>query len=198
MIKILFRPGFFIATGETVCVVYAAKAINDQVDTICLTAIQVGDRRSVVQDMEFGFEQLTEIALRALSPGINNPDTAFHCLDRIKQAIMVLKDRSLLSHVVADDEGQARMLRDCADYGDVVRVTIKRIRQFSKNNIIVTKRLLTVIETLLQQSLPRQLREALLIEVENVELDVADSTLNKHDKAEINTYYNELMAISAL
>lgn len=75
-------------------------------------ALHVGMERTAVQDIGYGLRQLTDVANKALSPGINDPTTAVHALGHIS---------ALLGEIADRDPGPARLSRD-----DVVRVELAR------------------------------------------------------------------------
>ena len=89
------RPGDFIIEGNDLMQVKPSGRIDPELaDQLCKCFI-LGDERTHIQDIEFSIHQLVEIAVRALSPGINDPITAMNCIDRLAAALCRLAQRSM-------------------------------------------------------------------------------------------------------
>lgn len=81
------RPGDFVQKGEVLLATASWEALSDATREGIRDAVVLGDRRTDLQDLRFGFDELTEIAIRALSPGINDPFTAIACIDWLSAAL---------------------------------------------------------------------------------------------------------------
>src|SRR4029077_21007224 len=86
VVSLLFRPGQFVGQGETVARVLPAQRVK-AVGPSIIGAVKLGRHRNLNQDLEFAIAQLVEIALRALSPAINDTYTALYCIDWLGEAI---------------------------------------------------------------------------------------------------------------
>ena len=115
-IVVVRAPGDFVAEGETVALVYG-PSLTEQAGEVA-DAIDLGARRSLTQDVAFGIDQLTDIALRALSTGVNDPTTAEEALLRTADLLRRMADRRL-GECVADD-GRALVLRHGPSWDDLV------------------------------------------------------------------------------
>lgn len=71
-------------------------------------AVRVGYERTAAQDVGYGLRQLTDVANKALSPGINDPTTAVHALAHISALLCELGDRDLSPVVLRDQNGRVR------------------------------------------------------------------------------------------
>lgn len=76
-------PGDYLFQGEILAEIHTKEKMNDELLKKLRSTIQMGESRSHVQDMRYGLRQLVDIALRGLSPGINDPTTAVECLNSI-------------------------------------------------------------------------------------------------------------------
>jgi len=74
------------------------------------SAFALGNQRTSAQDVEFAVHQLVEIAVRALSPGINDPFTAYACVDRLGSALCRLVQREMPSPYRFDGQGRLRVI----------------------------------------------------------------------------------------
>ena len=117
-------PGDFVAEGETVALVYGPSWSAEQSGEAA-EAIDLGARRSLTQDVAFGIDQLTDIALRAMSPGINDPTTAQEALLRIADLLRRMADRRLGECIV--EGGRALVLRDQPTWDGLVGRAIDQV-----------------------------------------------------------------------
>src|SRR5690606_31294407 len=92
---LVVRPGDFVVEGEPLA---HGVGLDDAGDVVP-RAVVVGPERTMLQDTEFGVAQLVEVALRALSPGINDPFTAMACVDRLGAALATLASHPPTAHV---------------------------------------------------------------------------------------------------
>ena len=109
------------------------------------SAFVVGNQRTSAQDLEFLLQQLVEIAVRALSPGINDPFTAVVCIDRLGSALFRLAERDFPSPYRLDDTGRLRLIAAPADFSALVDVAFNQIRQHASSSVAVTIRLFDII-----------------------------------------------------
>ena len=94
--------------------------MDDDLDNAIRDAFLLGRARTLTQDVEFAVEQLVEVALRALSPGINDPFTAIACIDRLGTAMAHLGLRTIPSPVRLDDDGRPRIVAEASTYAGIV------------------------------------------------------------------------------
>ena len=108
-------------------------------------AFVFGNQRTATQDVEFSLHQLVEIAVRALSPGINDPFTAIACVDRLGSALCRLARRDAPSALRYDDEGRLRLVAPGSGFAGMVDAAFNQIRQSARSNPAVAIRMLDVI-----------------------------------------------------
>lgn len=108
-------------------------------------AFVLGNQRTAAQDVEFSFQQLVEIAVRALSPGINDPFTAIACVDRLGSALCRLARREMPSPHRFDPHGRLRLVAPGSTFGGIVDTAFNQIRQSARSNPAVAIRMLDAI-----------------------------------------------------
>jgi uncharacterized membrane protein len=118
-------PGDFVIEGEVVVRVHGDPASASEAAPPAVEAIELGVQRRMTQDVAFGIDQLTDIALRALSPGINDPTTAEEALLRSADLLCRLADRQLATRVVED--GRVLMLRCRPSWEDLVGAAFDQV-----------------------------------------------------------------------
>src|SRR5690606_18751867 len=97
------------------------------------------------QDVEFAVNQLVEMAVRALSPGINDPFTAIACVDHLGSALCRLAARDMPSPYWHDRHDKLRLIERPERYGELVDSAFNQIRQYGRSSAAVTIRLLDTI-----------------------------------------------------
>jgi len=160
LLQVKVRAGHFVLKGGEHVVVHAAQwPDNDAIEAI-REAFVVGEERSPAQDLEFGLRQLVEIALRALSPGINDPYTAIAVLDRLGAALEEIFQRSLRPTALHDKEGAVRVIAQRSDVQGLIDAAFDPIRQAGQEIPAVLIRMADVLGQLASVLRPGAAREA--------------------------------------
>jgi len=139
------RPGHYLVKGRAMVMVWPGDRVTEGLVDRMNGAFVLGDRRTAVQDIEFSFHQLVEIALRALSPGINDPFTAIACVDRLGSALCRLARREMPSPHRFDDHGRLRLVAPGPSFEGMVDTAFNQIRQSARSNPAVAIRMLDAI-----------------------------------------------------
>ncbi len=85
--------GAFLLPGQPVALIWCDEPVDDAVYRQVQAAFVVGPQRSPDQDLEYFLLEISDMAVKALSPGINDPTTAKHCIDRLTQILLALGRR---------------------------------------------------------------------------------------------------------
>ncbi|MBE9242390.1 DUF2254 domain-containing protein [Synechocystis salina] len=139
------RPGRFVIKGSELVQVFPEEKVNKKLIAQINNAFVLGSQRTEQQDMEFPIDQLVEIAVRALSPGINDPFTAIRCIDQLSAALCHLAQREMPSPYRYDDQNQLRIIAKPISFTDATDAAFNQIRQYGKSSVAVTMRLLEAI-----------------------------------------------------
>ncbi|UOQ96315.1 DUF2254 domain-containing protein [Hymenobacter sp. 5317J-9] len=115
------------------------------------TRFGLGSQRTVEQDAGFGLRQIVDIALKALSPGINDTTTALICVDYLGSLLAQLAGRRLAGPLRADED-RVRVLAVRPSFGDFVATAFDQIRINADGNAAVYLRLLTALATVGQRT----------------------------------------------
>lgn len=89
---VLVRPGDFVSVEQPLVAVWPAGGAAD-CGAAVRTAFQIARERDLDQDLEFGLRQLTDTAVKAMSPGINDPTTACTCVGYLRSILVRLAER---------------------------------------------------------------------------------------------------------
>ena len=137
-----YRPGDFIVEKTPLAHVQAENAIDDGLSRQIRNMFVLGRERTPRQDVEFGIRQLVEIAVRALSPGINDPFTAMTCVDYLGAALCQAAQRRIPSHYRYDKENKLRVIADAVTFEGMIEAAFNQIRQYGRSSVAVSIRLL--------------------------------------------------------
>ena len=140
-IRLLVRPGDYVFPGAPIALVCPDV---EGADTAIRSATALGPIRVSSQDLEFAVRQLVEVAVRALSPGINDPNTAVGVLDNLGAALCDLVPRHLPTGVT-QREGRATLIVPTVDYHGLVDAMFQMIRQNASGSAAVLIRLTEVL-----------------------------------------------------
>lgn len=139
--RLLVRPGDYVFPGAPIAVV--TRAVGGT-DAAIRAVTALGDTRVSSDDIEFAIRQLVEVAVRALSPGINDPHTAISVLDRLGSALCALVPKSLPTGVHLR-HGRAALVTAAVDYDGLVDAMFHMIRQNASNSVAVLARIVEVL-----------------------------------------------------
>lgn len=145
VIRLERRPGHYVVATRPLALVWPGNRVTDQLMDRVNSAFALGNQRTSGQDIEFRVNQLVEIAIRALSPGVNDPFTAMTCVDHLGSALCRLAQRDIPSPYRHDTQGQLRVITPVFTFSDVTDAAFNQIRQYGRSSTAVTIRLLETI-----------------------------------------------------
>jgi uncharacterized membrane protein len=143
------RPGHHAVPGVVAARILPERSATDELCLAIQKSIVVGSERTSVQDLEFSVRQLVEIALRALSPGINDPYTANTVIDRLTQSLRKVMDLGPQKNAWHDESGKTRVIAEVSTFDGIVDAAFNQIRQQASNVPAVLIRLAECISQLL-------------------------------------------------
>ena len=141
-LDVLHRPGHYVIEGRPLVAVSTGPELDDEVIRRIQRGFIIGGHRAPEQDPEYGIHQLVEVAVRALSSGINDPYTAVACVDRLTGVLCRIGPRRVRSAKRADEDGHLRLTLDTTDFAGVLDAAFNQIRQSATDQPAVTLRLL--------------------------------------------------------
>ncbi|MFJ4093193.1 DUF2254 domain-containing protein [Kitasatospora sp. NPDC089913] len=141
------RIGDFIAPGTPIVRVAGERPPPSR---RIAQALNVGVDRTMHQDLSFGFRQLVDIAIRALSPAVNDPTTAVQAVDRIHQLLAMLLHESFGDLCHRDRHGAVRLVEPVPGWSAVVDLAFTEIRLCGAGHPQVTRRLTAALDDLLR------------------------------------------------
>jgi uncharacterized membrane protein len=152
-VRLETRAGRYAVAGTPLCTLWPAPEDPDQVAADSRTSIAVGPARTMQQDPSYGIRQLADVALVALSPGVNDPTTAQDAIFHLTDVLRVVLARDAAREVECDDRGRRLIHAHRHTHTDLVRLAFDEIRRASSAHPAVCVYLLEALH-LLAQSLP--------------------------------------------
>jgi uncharacterized membrane protein len=182
-VRLGVRPGDHVTRGTPVA---SAWPVERPLDASALTAalaktITYGYERTFEQDVAFGFRQLSDIAIKALSPGINDPTTAAHAVGYAADLLRELQGRQVGLAVFDDEGGTARVLMPDRDHRYYLDLTVAQLRRYSAREPAVLGALLAMLRDVATAVQTQEQREVVLLQVELV-VGEMDPELGEVDK----------------
>ncbi|HSL43666.1 MAG TPA: DUF2254 domain-containing protein [Anaerolineales bacterium] len=197
IVKLLHRPGHFQVEGEVLAYFWPADQPNDKLEHRLNSAMITGKQRTYTQDVEFGIEQLVEVAERSLSTGINATFTAVACIDWLGAALAKLMKKGFPSPYRYDREGNLRIFfeRPLTLEG-VIDTAFNQIRQSARDNVAVRIRLLEQIAILHEMTDDPRVIQELERHAKMIEDGNENHVLQKEDEKEVHQRYREATAVN--
>ena len=190
LVRYAVKPGEFLLPRTPLAHIETregrAAPPNRRLDREVLGAIQIGARRTVTQDPEFAIRNLVELAVRALSPGINDPYTAIAVLDHLGAGLSALATGELFDGATFDRKGTLRVVRPVADYAGIVDVMFHMIRQYGATSPAVTIHLMEVLGLVLEAEDRPERREVLARQAQRLRETVEIQTYARGDLADLD------------
>ncbi len=147
VIRLRYRPGQFVMAGTALATIWPGEHASVLADPV-EDALAVGDHRTLREDLGFAVDQLVEIALRALSPAVNDTFTGLTCVDWLAEALRALAPIPVDWVANADPGGTVRVIDEPLTYSHLVLAAFDQVRHAGASNPAVAERLLRSIERL--------------------------------------------------
>ncbi len=172
IIEFVPQVGDFVAVDEPLFNLFGgARGIDEKT---LRASVALGSERTIDQDPTFAFRIVVDIAIRALSPAINDPTTAVLAIDQLHRMLRSVGKRNLRTDRILDGSGKLRLVFRTPNWEDFVHLAFSEIRSYGANNLQIVRRMRAMIENLVQ-TLPAYRHTALL-----TELSLLDRELARH------------------
>ena len=144
-VRVVRRVGQFVPAGVPLLMANKQDRLSDEVDAAFRAAFDFGPSRTLQQDVEFGVLQIVDIALKAISPAVNDPTTAISCVDQLSRLLIRFTSRHMPEAMLYDMQGAPRVSIQWIDCERLLDSAFEQIRMYSKGDIAVSLRLLRAL-----------------------------------------------------
>jgi uncharacterized membrane protein len=193
VIRLLHRPGHFLVRGYPMATVWPPAAAP-AVDNALRRAHVTGPNRTLTQDLAFAVDQLVEIAIRALSPAVNDTFTALTCIDWLGESLCKVTTRWHPLRVHRDGHGFVRVITAHVSYDRLVQRAFDKIRQAGRGMPAVMIRQLDALTKIMDSTTAREQRELLLAQAAMIRQSSEESVPAPADREDVRHAYDELLA----
>ena len=193
VIHLRYRPGHFLVQGHPCATVWPARAAS-QVEREMARAHVAGPYRTLAQDVSFGLDQLVEIAIRALSPAVNDTFTALTCIDWIGDSLYKVTGRWHPTRVYRDAAGIVRLVTTETTYQRLVQRAFEKIRQASRGMPAIMIRQLDALGKIMERAATEEDRELLLNQAAMIHRLSLATVDEQSDQADIQRAYEAVLA----
>jgi uncharacterized membrane protein len=188
--------GDHLLPGATLVRVWADGGFDDDRAAAVRSAFVLERERSIEQDPLFGVRQIVDIAVKALSPGVNDPTTAEQCLDVLADILVAVVDREFPTPLRAG-EGGARYYFTRASFADYVEASFGQIRRAARNDAHVTRYLLQRLRQLADRTPNEERRATIHAQVVEILRSLPGSGLGESDRQALQQEAEAGLAASA-
>ncbi len=196
VIHLRYRPGHFLVQGHAYATVWPAEAAG-RVARELARAHVTGPYRTLAQDVSFGVDQLVEIAIRALSPAVNDTFTALTCIDWIGDSLCKVTGRWHPIRVYRDGGGSVRVVTTEATYERLVQRAFEKIRQSGRGMPAVLIRQLDALAKIMERTTKAKDRQVLLDQAAMISRLAVASVDEETDRADIDRAYQAVLRVHA-
>lgn len=202
VINLPHRSGHFVVEGQALAVVWPATEAADISNALTRDHI-VGPNRTLTQDPGFAMDQLVEVAIRALSPAVNDTFTAMNCIDWLGDCLCEVARTPLPDGVYRDGDGVVRLIDRAITFERLVKGASDKIRQAGRGMPAVLIRQLENLDKVvlaLESGADRAGagadadRNAVVRQAEMILRASEESVAEPMDKLDVQSAYQALMA----
>jgi uncharacterized membrane protein len=197
VIELLHRPGHFVVEGLPLAQVWPPHAALE-VQRSLERAHTTGAHRTLAQDPAFAIDQLVEIAIRALSPAVNDTFTAITCIDWLGDGLCKISARWDPQRIHRDGRGYVRVISAEVPYGRLVDRAFDKIRQAGRGMPAVMIRQLDSIAKIITYTTSDAQRDVLRNQAEMIWRSTCESVAEPFDRGDVQRRYDAVRGAKEL
>ena len=144
-VNVLRRVGHFVPAGIPLLMVSKGDRLSPERSGEFRAAFDFGPSRTLQQDVEFGVLQIVDIALKAISPAVNDPSTAISCVDQLSRILIRFASREPPEPLLYDPPGVFRVSVSWIGFEKLLDSAFEQIRLYAKGDVAVSLRLLRAL-----------------------------------------------------
>ena len=192
VIQMLYRPGHFLVQGYPYATVWPAARAEAVARELSRSHV-TGPYRTLAQDVSFGLDQLVEIALRALSPAVNDTFTAMTCIDWIGDSLCKVMGNWQPRHVYRDAAGRVRVITTEPTYERLVERSFEKVRQAGRGMPAIMIRQLDALTRIMQRTETAAERAFIARQAAMIERLAAATVDEESDLADVRRAYQAVL-----
>jgi len=187
-----FRTGDFVPPDKGVISIWPEKTLEEETIRTLMSAFVFGAHLQWSRNVDYSVKQLVAIAVRALSPGINDPFLAISCLDQLGAALVRLAQAAIPSGYRYDENNRLRLITDSITFQSIMDTAFNQIRQNSYGVVSVILGLMETLISIAEFAVTGETRDALLKHADMIKRGSDRSVPEEQDREDINSRYSYL------
>src|SRR5579872_11392 len=144
-VHVIRRVGHFVPAGTPLLMVHRGSRLPPEGSDELLGTVDLGPSRTLQQDIEFGVLQIVDIALKAISPAVNDPSTGVSCVDQLSRILIRFAGREPPPPLYYDPPGIVRVSICWINFEGLLHSALDQIRLYSMSDIAVSLRMLRAL-----------------------------------------------------
>lgn len=195
VIRLCVHPGQFVADKSPLAEVCGTTTSEADLEEIVNQSVVTGTRRTPRQDVECALLELVELAVRALSAGINDPFTATNCIDRLGASLGRIAACAVPRSQFCDEEGAVRVVMPVVAFSDLLESAFNQIRQHGSGNTAVLIRIVEALGEIARRTTRPSDAEAVLRHIDMIEREGEDSIHEPNDREDLRQRAERIRAV---
>lgn len=195
VLRLCVHPGQFLVEGSPFAEVCGPCGNTEELEATLNQWTVTGTRRTPRQDVECALLELVELAVRALSAGINDPFTAINCIDRLGASLGRIAACAIPQSEHRDEEGVVRVVMPVVTFSDLLESAFNQIRQHGSGNTAVLIRVVEALGEVARQCTRPSDGEAVLRHVTMIEREGEESIHEPNDREDLRRRADRIRAL---
>ncbi|WP_425447419.1 DUF2254 domain-containing protein [Dethiothermospora halolimnae] len=150
LIRVEKMVGDYVTTNSNIISIWNNKGNIDEKEF--LKYITLGSQRNMLWDIEFGLQKIVEVALKALSPGINDPNTAIKCIYKLGMILTKIGGANLENTYYYGEDGRLRLIFEDKSFNQLLYKTFYQLRHYSSSDVSVMSSMLDALILIAQEN----------------------------------------------
>ncbi len=160
-VEVVRHIGHFVPAGIPLLILSSPGQIPAEIHSDFRFAFEFGPSRTLKQDVEFGILKIVDIALKAISPAVNDPSTAVNCIDQLSAVLIYFFSRNPTEKMYTATDGKVFITMPWLDFERLIDSAFEQIRMYGKTDVAVNLRLLRAFGDIAQIVPDKSIRKAL-------------------------------------
>ena len=144
-VQLLRAVGDFVSVHGDFLLAWPADHLPDGLDEKLYALFDIGPERTLMEDQLLGMQQLVDIALKAMSPSVNDPNTAVNCIHYMTNLLIQAAESPDLPMYYKDEEGEIRVICHQSSFEAMVDLAFSQLRHYAAGDMVVMARMLEAL-----------------------------------------------------
>jgi uncharacterized membrane protein len=194
VLQLVRKPGAFVWNGSVLALAWPAARAESLARPL-RRAIHIGNTRTPAQDIEYAINQLTEMAVRAMSPAINDPFTAMTCLDHMGHGLALFAQLDAEQPHIYGARGRLRLVFQPVTLDELLNAAFDKLRHAACNDASVLLHMLKTIEAISEEARAPEVRQKLQRHVTLIQTESQAGALIEQDRQAIHVKADALQSV---